>query len=115
MSPSFLRSAKKTNCSARRHQCSNVLARGRSDELLALNDPTLFALPHPAGFRVRRLAENAGQTAAVPLDGIAALAAAARRWKLGATFARFMRTNYFAANSLDFKPEPELSDARSAR
>lgn len=81
-----------------------------SNELLALDDPTLFALPHleefagsawleppPIGFRRLNWTEQP-------------------RWlglsaeNLGATFSRFMQTNFFAGHTLDFKPSPKLSE-----
>jgi hypothetical protein len=81
-----------------------------SDELLALNDPTLFALPHPNDFASAvRL-----QTSVAPQPSF--------RWtepplpsplaaeNLGAVFARFMQTNVFAPQTNDFKPEPKLSE-----
>ena len=48
-------------------------------EWLALNDPTLFALPHRKGFCAAVVAANARvDTAVVSLDGTAALAAVVR-------------------------------------
>ena len=80
-----------------------------SGELLELNDPTLFALPHRRGF--------AGATwlqiPAVKLQPF--------RWtesprllalpveELAATFAQFMRTNFLAPFELEAKPAPELT------
>jgi hypothetical protein len=82
-----------------------------SSELIALEDPTLFVLPHANDFasavwqKMRanpppnfRWTEPPGE-----------LPSPARE-NLGAVFTRFMRTNPFAAPLLDFKPEPELSE-----
>ena len=81
-----------------------------SDELLALDDPTLFALPHVNDF-----------ASAVWLQ-MPAEPQPPFRWaefpqpppltadNLGAVFRRFMRTNQLAAPPLDFKPEPKLSE-----
>jgi hypothetical protein len=65
-----------------------------SSELIALDDPTLFALPHANDFA----SENVCQpTAGFSLDRTAGRAAVARRENLGAVFTRFMQTNPFAA------------------
>lgn len=81
-----------------------------ANELVALDDPTLFALPHANDFAsaVWR------QMRAVPQPSF--------RWpeppgelpspaleNLGAVFTGFMRTNSFAAPPLNFKPQPKLS------
>jgi len=80
-------------------------------ELVALMDPTLFALPHLNDF------------APVAWLRPAAVEPPVFRWSpqpqflppitrtLGAAFNAFMRTNYFTALKLDFKPEPPLADA----
>ena len=81
-----------------------------SDELLALNDPTLFALPHAGDFvsaaclqtpvtppPLFHWAETPGE---LPLDAE----------NLGAVFSRFMQTNRFAMPTGNFKPEPKLSE-----
>ena len=81
-----------------------------ANELIALDDPTLFALPHTNDF-------------ASAVWGKAFVATnASFRWtepplppplvaeNLGAVFIRFMQTNQFAAPPLDFKPEPKLSE-----
>lgn len=80
-----------------------------SDELLALNDPTLFALPHQRDF-----------ASAVWLK-MAAVKQPSFRWTepprwlplsadgLGAAFGQFMQTNFFASHPPDFRPVPELS------
>jgi TonB family protein len=81
-----------------------------SDELLALEDPTLFALPHLQGFagpawlqppRVQFHRQDwTEQPRWLPLHAE----------NLGATFQQFMQTNFFAAHSLDFKPEAKSSE-----
>jgi hypothetical protein len=80
-----------------------------SDELLALDDPTLFILPHlqgfagPAWLQPPRLQFHRQEWTEQP------------RWlplsaeSLGATFQQFMLTNFFASHPLDFKPEVKLS------
>jgi len=80
-----------------------------SDELLALNDPTLFALPHRKGF--------AGATwLQIPVVKFQPF-----RWtepprllalpveKLGNTFAQFLQTNLLARFEIEIKPAPELT------
>jgi hypothetical protein len=82
-----------------------------TDELIALDDPTLFVLPHANDFSSAawrqmpavpqpsfRWTEPPGELPAPALEN------------LGAVFTRFMRTNPFAAPLLDFKPEPKLSE-----
>jgi TonB family protein len=81
-----------------------------SDELLALNDPTLFALPHERDFasavwlKMPDVKQPSFRWTEPP------------RWlplsaeNLGGTFQQFMRTNYFAGPLLDFKPQPKLSE-----
>jgi TonB family protein len=83
---------------------------GDSDELIALTDPTLFALPHLEGFagpawleppRVQFHRQDwTEQPRWLPLSGET----------LGATFQQFMQTNLFAGRALDFKPEAKLSE-----
>ncbi|MGH7975185.1 MAG: hypothetical protein ACREDS_08380 [Limisphaerales bacterium] len=80
-----------------------------SDKLLALNDPTLFALPHERDFasavwlKMRAVKQPPFRWTETP------------RWlplsseNLGAAFQQFMQTNYFADYQLDFKPKPKLS------
>jgi hypothetical protein len=81
-----------------------------SSELLALDDPALFALPNPKDF-----------ASAVWLKMPGAKQPSFRwteapRWlplaveNLGTTFVQFMQTNYFAGYQLDFKPPPKLSE-----
>jgi TonB family protein len=80
-----------------------------TDEMLALNDPTLFALPHQRDF--------AGTAWLTTPD----VKPPSFRWtepprwlalspdSLGATFNRLMQTNVFASHPLDFKPALTLS------
>jgi hypothetical protein len=82
------------------------------DELLALNDPTLFALPHSSGFsgsawmhahRVQPESYHWSEPyewQPLPVE------------QLGAVFSRFMQTNQFARFSPELKPAPQpfLSD-----
>jgi hypothetical protein len=81
-----------------------------SDELPALNDPTLFALPHQRDFASAAWLKMPGEKP--PSFHFAEPS----RWlplsaeNLGATFQQFMRTNYFGGHPLDFKPQPELSE-----
>jgi len=79
------------------------------DELLALNDPTLFALPHREGFagatwlRIPDLKyepfhwTEPPRLLALPVE------------KLGGAFAQFMRTNRLAPFELELKPVPQLT------
>ena len=81
-----------------------------SDELIALNDPTLFALPHLGGFsgpawlEPPRVQFHRQDWTEQP------------RWlvlsaeNLGATFQQFMQTNLFASHALDLKPEAKLTE-----
>jgi len=82
-----------------------------ANELIALDDPTLFALPHTNDFASAvwgkifvatqpsfRWTEPPGELLS-PADE-----------NLGAVFTRFMQTNQFAAPILDFKPEPKLNE-----
>lgn len=80
-----------------------------ADKLLALEDPTLFALPQQRDFGAVAFLKlppvnpptNRYTEPARPLpfsaDG------------LGAVFGQFMQTNFFASEPLDFKPMAELS------
>jgi len=80
-----------------------------ADELLALNDPTLFALPHQRDF------------ASAAWLKLPAVKPPSFRWTepprwlplsaddLGATFGRLMQTNHFASYPLDFRPALTLS------
>jgi hypothetical protein len=81
-----------------------------SDELLGLDDPTLFTLPHLQGFagpawleppRVQFHRQDwTEQPRWLPLSAE----------NLGGTFQQFMQTNFFASRALDFKPEAKLSE-----
>jgi hypothetical protein len=80
-----------------------------SDVLLALNDPTLFALPHQRDFASAILPKTLAvkppefrytempQPLPFSADG------------LGAAFGQLMPTNFFASQPLDFKVMPELN------
>jgi TonB family protein len=79
-----------------------------SSELLELNDPTLFALPHRQGF------------AGAAWLKIPTVQFPPFRWTepprllplpiadLGVTFAQFMRTNVFVSRQFETKPAPDL-------
>jgi hypothetical protein len=81
-----------------------------SDELLVLNDPTLFALSHHRDFAsaVWLKMPDVKQPSFRWTEPPRWLPLAAEN--LGATFSRFMQTNYFTAYQLDFKPQPKLSE-----
>ncbi len=80
-----------------------------SGELLALDDPTLFALPHQRDFASAAWLKPPGvkqpsfrwteppRTLPLTADG------------LGAAFGQFMQTNFFASLPFDFKPMAALS------
>ena len=84
-----------------------------ADELLALNDPTLFALPHQRDFasavwlKMPHVKPPSFRWTEPP------------RWlplsadSLGAAFGRLMQTNFFARYPLDFKPALMLSTPTS--
>ncbi len=80
-----------------------------SGEWLALNDPTLFALPHQKDFapaiRLRAPAMNQSSFYWPEPPGELVLSAEA----LGAIFSEFMQTNQFAEFELRFKPPPQFS------
>jgi hypothetical protein len=82
---------------------------GDTDELIALNDPTLFALPNPRDFAASVWMKMP------PHEPPSFRWTEPPRWlqisteALGATFSRFMQTNVFAGPPLDFKPWPKLS------
>lgn len=80
-----------------------------SSELIALDDPTLFALPHANDFAsaVWRRMPVAPRPSFRWTETPDELPAPER---LGAVFARFMQTNPFYAPPLDFKPGPKLSE-----
>ncbi len=80
-----------------------------SSEMLALDDPTLFALPHLEGFagpalRNQQLGQFSRQDWTEPPRWLSLSAES-----LGATYSQFMRTNFLAGRPLDFKPQPKLS------
>ncbi|HAO79238.1 MAG TPA: hypothetical protein DCQ92_09725 [Verrucomicrobia subdivision 3 bacterium] len=81
-----------------------------ASELIALDDPTLFALPHANDFASAVWLRT--PTNEPPSFGWTE----APRWlkldaeKLGAAFNEFMQTNRFAEFQLDFKPEPRLAE-----
>ena len=77
-----------------------------TNELIALDDPTLFALPRADDFTSKMYANPPPDFRWKEPPGEIPLATE----NLGAIFARFMRTNSFAAPVLDFKPEPKLSE-----
>jgi TonB family protein len=80
-----------------------------SDELLALNDPTLFALPHQRDFA------SAAWLKMLDLKPPSFRWTEPPRWLplsadgLGAAFGRLMQTNFFASHQLDVKPVLTLS------
>jgi hypothetical protein len=82
-----------------------------SDELLALNDPTLFALPQPRDFASvawlkPRDVNSPPFHYTEPPQPLTSPAADS----LGAAFGRFMQTNFFATiQPPDFKPVAELN------
>ena len=82
-----------------------------SSELIALDDPTLFALPHANDFAsaVWRQMPVAPQPSFRWTEPPGELQSPAHE-NLGAVFTRFIQTNPFAAPPLDFKPEPKLSE-----
>jgi hypothetical protein len=81
-----------------------------SDELLALDDPTLFVLPHANDFAsaVWRQTPVAPQPSFRWTEPPGDLPLAAEN--LGAMFDRFMQTNQFAKSQPDFKPPAKLSE-----
>jgi hypothetical protein len=81
-----------------------------SDELPGLNDPSLFARPNPRDFSavVWRKMPDVTQPSFRFTESPSWLPLPAEN--LGMTFSRFMQTNYFAGQPLDFKPQPKLSE-----
>ncbi len=82
-----------------------------SSELLALDDPTLFVLPHandfaPAVWRQTPVAPPPSFRWTEPPGELLSPAGE----NLGAVFTRFMQTNPFAQFSPDFKPPAKLSE-----
>ena len=82
-----------------------------TSEWIALDDPTLFALPHANdfAFAARRQMPVPPQPTFRWTEPPGELPSPAPE-HLGAVFTRFMQTNPFASPLLDFKPEPELSE-----
>jgi hypothetical protein len=80
-----------------------------SDELLALNDPTLFALPqqgdlaNAAWLKIHDVKQPSFRWTEPPRPLPLAVD------NLGMAFNRFMQTNFFSSAPLDFKPAAELS------
>ena len=80
-----------------------------ADELPALNNPTLFALPQQHDFVVAGCL-NMPEVKSAPFRWTEP-----PRWLplsgdgLGAAYGEFLQTNFFAGHLLDFKPAPELS------
>lgn len=79
------------------------------DESIALDDPTLFALPHvedfaPAIWRKMPVAHQASTRWTEPPPYLPPTVET-----FGAAFNAFMASNQFAPNSLRFKPAPQLS------
>lgn len=77
-----------------------------SSELIALDDPTLFALPHANDLAFLKLPEVRPPSFRwtepprwLPLPA----------GELGAVFNQFMQTNRFAGFTLDFKPPPKMN------
>ena len=79
-----------------------------SSELIALGDPTLFALPHGSGFAASDVLET--NQPSFRWTGPSGELASPAVENLGAAFSRFMQTNQFAGFQTDFKPEPKLSE-----
>jgi hypothetical protein len=83
-----------------------------SDELPALNDPTLFALPHQRDFApAARLKLPDAKPSSFRFMEPPHYLPAPDAENLGATFRQFMQTNNFATRALDFKPPPELGES----
>jgi len=81
-----------------------------NDEFIALNNPTLFALPQTNDFgaAIRRLTPAFAQPSFRWTEPPRWLPLAAE--PLGRDFDRYMRTNPPAVWPLDFKPAPEFND-----
>jgi hypothetical protein len=81
-----------------------------SSELLALNDPTLFVLPHTNDFTsvvwLKTYTNRAPDFRWTEPPGELPLAAE----NLGSVFDRFMQTNQFVQSASDFKPPAKLSE-----
>jgi hypothetical protein len=106
----FVFGARKPNPVLAVTQAPSLQLASADDEFIALNDPTLFALPHANDFgAAKRMQIPAIQQPSfdwsesprwLPLAGTDLLH----------SFARFMQTNPFSTGSLDFKPEPIFSE-----
>ena len=84
-----------------------------SSDLIALDDPTLFVLPHANDFGSAVWSEMpAVSQKSFPWPERSGELLSPSGEHLGAVFARFMRTNQFSAPTLDFKPKPKLSEPR---
>ncbi len=79
-----------------------------SSELMVLDDPTLFALPHGGDFATTDVLET--NQPSFRWKGSPGELASPAAENLGAVFSRFIQTNQFAGFHADFKPEPELSE-----
>ena len=81
-----------------------------ADEMAALNDPTLFALPNPKDFSVAVWLRmpDVNQPSFRWTESPRWLSLAAEN--LGTVFSRFMQTNQFAQFQFDFKPPVTLSE-----
>jgi hypothetical protein len=81
-----------------------------SDEMPALEDPTLFALPHQRDFAsAARLNLPDTKPSSFRFMEPPRYLPAPDAENLGATFRQFMQTNIFAGRTLEFKPPPESS------
>ena len=82
-----------------------------SSELIALDDPTLFVLPHANDFgsAVWSVMPAVSQES-FPWPEQSGELLSPGGENLGGGFARFMQTNQFAVPALDFKPKPRLSE-----
>ncbi|HTY86518.1 MAG TPA: hypothetical protein VMB80_03560 [Candidatus Acidoferrum sp.] len=82
---------------------------GEAGVLLALDDPTLFAVPHPAdlasAFRLRPAVAEPPSSRWTEPSGSLELSSEV----LGSVFNEFMQTNRFAAYALQLKPPLEFS------
>jgi hypothetical protein len=82
---------------------------GNTSELIALNDPTLFVLPHQRDFAA------AGCLTVPDIKPPSFRWTEPPRWLplsadgLGTAFGEFMQNHLFPIRPLNFKPEPELS------
>ncbi len=81
-----------------------------SSELLALNDPTLLALPRTNDFPSTAWDRMPGAPPPSFPRKEQSLPSLLATDKLGEAFTQFMRTNVFAPQTNSFKPEPRLSE-----